>query len=110
MAVNGKVTQERKNKNGLTGTETKLLDAIREFGSVKSAAVSVGLTARQAYNVLYKLRRRYIKYRLFTNFIDSGKKPHDRLRMVLVNRMVTRELREAEAEELKVAEFMQETA
>jgi hypothetical protein len=53
----------------LTKHEEKLLEALKTHPSVKDAAVAIKITPRTAYNVLYRLRRKYFQARDFVNKI-----------------------------------------
>jgi len=59
-----------KQKRGvLTEKERRILDKIAECISVVEAAQELGLSVRTLYNVLYRIRNKYRKARLFVNTI-----------------------------------------
>jgi hypothetical protein len=55
----------------LTKHEQKLLETLKSYPSVKDAAGAIGISPRTAYNVLYRLRRKYFEAREFVNTILS---------------------------------------
>ena len=79
-------------RSPLTYLEEKLLRALKEVDTVGFAAQKVGITTKTAYNVLYRLRKKYVKARRFVNYVDAQKRKHDRLAMVLTDRMTETEL------------------
>ena len=79
-------------RSPLTCLEEKLLRALKEVDTVGFAAQKVGITTKTAYNVLYRLRKKYVKARRFVNYVDAQKRRHDRLAMVLTDRMMETEL------------------
>ncbi|MEM1551552.1 MAG: hypothetical protein QXH03_02645 [Candidatus Bathyarchaeia archaeon] len=83
----------------LTKAEEKLLNALIESVSVKEAALKIGLTYKTAYNMLYRLRKKYNKARAFVNKIDAQKKRCKLLKMVLTSRIGEGEEAETEYEE-----------
>jgi len=79
-------------RSPLTCLEEKLLRALKEVDTVGFAAQKVGITTKTAYNVFYRLRKKYVKARRFVNYVDAQKRRHDRLAMVLTDRMTETEL------------------
>jgi Mn-dependent DtxR family transcriptional regulator len=71
----------------LTPLEEKLLDSLKQVATVKMAAHRIGIKPKTAYNVLYRLRKKYVAARHFVNYIDAQKRRHDKLAMVLTDRM-----------------------
>ena len=78
----------------LTKSEEKLIEALKISDTVKLAALKVGIKSKTAYNMLYRLRRKYLKARRFVNYVEAQKRRHDLVTMVLTHRMAERELRE----------------
>jgi hypothetical protein len=53
----------------LTVREQKLLEAMKGKVTVKDAASAMGISVRTAYNMLYRIRRKYSQAREFINKI-----------------------------------------
>jgi molybdenum-dependent DNA-binding transcriptional regulator ModE len=79
--------------------EEKLLEALADSVSVKEASTKIGISYKTAYNTLYRLRQKYIKYRAYVNKIDAQKRRSKLLRMVLTSRLGQEEEVEPEEEE-----------
>ena len=79
----------------LTKRERELLDAIKHHITVKDAAHSIGLSARTAYNMLYKIRRKYKKARDLVNLIISYRR-QDRFlnRLLALKQPLWKEIKE----------------
>lgn len=88
----------------LSETEEKLLNALKVVDTVGFAADKVGIKTKTAYNILYRLRKKYIKARRFVNVIEAQKRSHNLATMVLTDRMQERELEEEPQEEEAEAE------
>jgi len=91
----------------------RLFEAIAATSTVKGAALKLGISPRAAYNLLYKLRNKYVKARKIVNFVDSQKRRDKRIRMVLTDRVVAAEFEaevaEAKEQRIKVESFMAQT-
>ena len=86
----------------LTKREQELLDAIKHHISVKDAAHSIGLSPRTAYNMLYKIRRKYKKARDLVNVIISYRRADKFLdRLLALKKPLWKEIRELEKEEME---------
>jgi hypothetical protein len=79
-------------KRFLTEKERKLLDTIAECDSVRTAASHCQITARTAYNMLYRIRNRYQYARGFINTILAYRKKSLRLEQVLSKRVPMEDL------------------
>jgi hypothetical protein len=90
--MGSKVLVQPVRRSPLTCLEEKLLRALKEVDTVGFAAQKVGITTKTAYNVFYRLRKKYVKARRFVNYVDAQKRKHDRLAMVLTDRMTETEL------------------
>ena len=82
----------RKSPRVLTNLEERLLMALKDVDTVGFAAQKVGIKTKTAYNIFYRLRKKYVKARRFVNYLDAQKRRHDRLAMVLTDRMTETEL------------------
>ena len=71
----------------LTDREKKILEAIDKHLYVKDAAHALGLTPRTVYNVLYRLRNKYIEARWFVNIMLAYKRKSKLLNRVLTKRV-----------------------
>lgn len=71
----------------LTEKEKKLLNAIDEKDTVKAAASSLGISPRTAYDMLYRIRNRYVIARGFINTILAYRKKSPRLEMILTKKV-----------------------
>lgn len=81
----------------LTKQEEKLWNALKAYDTVAFAAQSIGFKPKTAYNMLYRLRQKYLKARRFVNFVEGSKRGCPTIRMVMTSR---REMRgETELEE-----------
>ena len=81
-------TQQKYKKPDLfSERERKLINAINEHFIVKEAAESIGITVRTAYNMLYRLRNKYLKAQTFVNTILAQKR-----RSPLLNRVLTKKV------------------
>ena len=60
----------------LTKREKDLIEAIKRYLYVKDAAHAIGISERTAYNMLYRIRRKYRKAREFVNQILALRKSH----------------------------------
>lgn len=79
--------EKKRIKNVLTSSEAKLWEALKQYDTVALAAQKVGLQRKTAYNMLYRLRRKYTKARRFVNFVEGAKRYSDLIRMVMTSRM-----------------------
>lgn len=79
-------------KRFLTEKERKLLDAVAEYDTVANAAEHRQISARTAYNMLYRIRNRYQYARGFINTILNYRKKSSRLEQVLSKRVPMEEL------------------
>ena len=78
-----------KSKTGsvLTKREEELWTAIKTHDTVAFAARTIGLKPKTAYNMMYRLRRKYLKARRFVNFIEGNKRGNPLIKMVMTSRM-----------------------
>jgi len=60
----------------LTKREKELIEAIKHHLYVKDAAHTIGISERTAYNMLYRIRRKYKRAREFVNQILSLRRAH----------------------------------
>ncbi len=89
----------------LTDNEEKLLKAMQGKLTVKDAALAIGISTRTAYNVLYRIRRKYLKAREFVNKILAYRRSDKLIDYVLSPRVpLWKEIKELEEEE-KEREF-----
>lgn len=58
----------------LTKAEEKLLTAMLNVESVKMAALELGITTHTAYNVIYRMKQKYKKFRGYVNTLDAQKR------------------------------------
>ena len=79
--------QQKSEKSVFSDRERKLLNAINEHIYVKEAAGSIGITVRTAYNILYRLRKKYLKAQTFVNTILAQKR-----RSPLLSRVLTKKV------------------
>lgn len=85
----------------LTEKQKQLLDTIKRHASVKDAAAAMGISVRTAYNMLYKLRKKYRKQRGFVNAILSYRRTSGHLNKLLSTKQpLWKEIKELEKEEL----------
>jgi len=75
----------------LSKMEEDLINALKGVDTVGLAALKVGIKTKKAYNVLYRLRKKYVKARRFVNKIDAQKK-YGLVAMVLSDRMMETKL------------------
>jgi len=80
----------------LSETEEKLIETLKTVNTVKLAANKIGIKPKTAYNKLYKIRKKYLRARHFVNFIEAQRRRHDRLAMLLTDRMQEKELMDNE--------------
>ena len=84
----------------LTKNEEKLLRAMQGKLTVKDAALAIGISTRTAYNVLYRIRRKYLKAREFVNKILAYRRSDKLIDYVLSPRVpLWKEIKELEEEE-----------
>lgn len=58
-----------------------------EVDTIKFAAQKAGIKPHTAYNILYRIRQKYKKYRGFVNTIDAQKRRGGLFKMALTDRM-----------------------
>ena len=81
----------------LTSRERQLLDAIKRSVSVKQAAQSIGMSERTAYNMLYKIRKKYRKARELVNAVLSYRRSDGYLdRLLALKQPLWKEIKEQE--------------
>lgn len=85
----------------LTRTEEKLLQALKQVDTVGFAAQKIGIKTKTAYNILYRLRKKYYRARRLVNSLEPLRGHYDLLALVLTDRRV-------EAQEKKESEFEEE--
>lgn len=73
--------------NVLKKSEEKLLDCLADSVSVKDACKKLRISSKTAYNMLYRLRQKYVKARAFVNKIEAQKRRSETLRKVLTIRV-----------------------
>ena len=84
----------------LTAREKQLLEAIKRHVSVKEAANSIGLSARTAYNMLLRIRKKYVKARRLVNIIINYRKSDGYLNKLLsIRQPLWKEVKELEEEQ-----------
>jgi len=86
-------------KQVLTALEKKLIEAMKDSLTVKDAAHKIGIEARTAYTILYRLRKKYLKARRLVNVLESKKRGNELLRKTLAKRYEYREKKGLEEEE-----------
>ena len=82
---------KKEQPNVLSRTEEDLINALKGVDTVGLAALKIGIKTKKAYNILYRLRKKYVKARRFVNKIDAQKK-YGLVAMVLTDRMTETEL------------------
>ncbi len=82
----------------LTEREKQILDKIVETDSIKTAANALGVSPATIYNVLYRIREKQRKARLFINKLLPYRR-HRVLRKVLAPKLTVQELEELTREE-----------
>jgi len=81
----------------LTKRETELLEAIKHTVTVKEAAQSIGLSPRTAYNMLFKIRRKYRRARRLVNQIIAYRKADGYLdRLLALREPLWKQIKEQE--------------
>jgi hypothetical protein len=84
----------------LTVQERKLLEAMKGKLTVKDAASAIGISVRTAYNVLYRIRRKYSQAREFVNKILAYRRSEPLIDAVLSLRVpLWKEIKEMEEAE-----------
>lgn len=83
----------------LTKTERDLINAMKLTDTVAFAAQKIGIKKGHAYNILLRLRRKYLRARRLVNTLDPIKGRHDLIMMVLTDRMEQKILSEDAKEE-----------
>jgi len=83
----------------LTDRERQLLELCVEVYSVKDVARKMGVTDSTAYNMLHRIRRKYVQSRLFVNTILGYRRKSPLLNKVLSPRTSTIKESETQAEE-----------
>lgn len=71
----------------LTEREKKVLDAIARSVDAKAAANILGLSPSTVYNMLYRIRKKYVDARKFVNTILAYRRKSPKLDMVLSKRL-----------------------
>lgn len=82
-------------KNVLRKSEEKLLDFLADSVSVRDACKKLRMSPKTAYNMLYRLRQKYVRARALVNKIEAQKRRSETLRKVLTIRV---KLEDAEEE------------
>lgn len=81
----------------LTKREKELLEAIKHEITVKEAALSIGLSPRTAYNMLFKIRRKYQRARKLVNTIIAYRKADGYLdRLLAIKEPLWKQIKEQE--------------
>jgi len=81
----------------LTQKEKNLLNAIKKHITVKEAAISLGISPRTAYNVLFRIRRKYRKARDLVNTIIGYRRSDGYLdRLLALRQPLWREIKRLE--------------
>lgn len=83
----------------LTKTEEKLLNAMKETDTVSLAALKIHIKPKTAYNILYRLRRKYYKARKLVNTLEPLRGHYDRIALVLTDRRLEAEEKRKQPEE-----------
>jgi hypothetical protein len=84
----------------LTVKEQKLLEAMKGKYSVKDAASAIGISVRTAYNMLYRIRRKYSQAREFINKILAYRRAEPLIDAVLSPKVpLWKEIKEMEETE-----------
>ena len=87
----------------LTAREKQLLEAIKHNITVKKAAQSIGMSERTAYNMLYKIRKKYRKARDLVNNIISYRRSDGYLdKLLALKQPLWKEIKELEKEEEEI--------
>ena len=87
----------------LTQKERELLEAIKHHITVKDASQSLGISERTAYNMLYRIRRKYKRARDFVNTILAYRKSDRFLdRLLALKQPLWKEMKELEKEEEEI--------
>jgi len=87
----------------LTAREKQLLEAIKHHVTVKEAAQSIGMSKRTAYNMLYKIRKKYRKARDLVNNIISYRRSDGYLdKLLALKQPLWKEIKELEKEEEEI--------
>jgi len=74
----------------LTEREKQILDKIVEVDSIKTAASALGISPATIYNILYRLREKQRKARLFINRLLPYRR-HRLLKKVLAPKLTVQE-------------------
>jgi hypothetical protein len=70
----------------LTKQEEKLLQSLKEYDTVALAAQRVNIKPKTAYNILYRLRKKYYLARRLVNTIEPLRGHYDTIALVLTDR------------------------
>jgi len=98
-----KSSDDKMKEKVLTNCEQKLLNALKEVDTVSLAALKIKIKPKTAYNILYRLRKKYYRARRLVNTLEPLRGHYEKLAMVLTDR-------KAEVQEKKVEEFEEEEA
>jgi DNA-binding transcriptional ArsR family regulator len=82
--------------------EKKVLDSLENYSKVKDACQTLNMSPRTVYNILFRLRKRYVEARRFVNQMVTYRRKSKLLDKVLSVRTSVKE--EKPLEELKPEE------
>jgi len=84
----------------LTKREKQLLDSLKSKYSVKDGAVALGISPNTAYNMIYRIRKKYREARNFINTILTYRRTSSLLDVVLsIKQPLWKEIKEMEKQE-----------
>ena len=84
----------------LTKREKQLLDSLKNKYSVKDGAVALGISPNTAYNMIYRIRKKYREARNFINTILTYRRTSSLLDVVLsIKQPLWKEIKEMEKQE-----------
>ena len=84
----------------LTVREREILKTLRKVDSVGLASLRLGIKTKTIYNVLYRIRRKYLEARKFVNTIEAYRKDPFLKELLTPRRKLTpKEEREIKIEE-----------
>jgi len=75
----------------LSKKEEQLIQLLKVTETAKAAAIKMHIAPKTMYNMLYRLRQKYYKARKLVNRIESNKRGHPLIKMLLTDRIHARD-------------------
>lgn len=75
----------------LSKKEEQMIQLLKVTETAKAAAIKMHIAPKTIYNMLYRLRQKYYKARKLVNKIEASKRGHPLIKMVLTDRLHSRD-------------------